>query len=81
MSDGLMRGDQSAFLRALGHISLGSVEDSLDLGPDERDAGRGYYVETGDHDEVALECPQCHAEPCECEPDESREAWRWPQDT
>lgn len=27
------------------------------------------------------ECYDCHCAPCECPPDESREAWRWPHDT
>lgn len=27
------------------------------------------------------DCPLCHRDPCECEPEESREAWRWPHIT
>lgn len=63
MSDleSLMRGESSAFVRALGFISDGP-EDSLDLGPDDR------YIETDDGPAPELApvfCEQCQEEEIE----------------
>lgn len=39
------------------------------------------HAPNGDPQDETDECPECHRDPCECPPEGSAEAWRWPQDT
>jgi hypothetical protein len=63
--EALMRGDMEAFQRALGHLS-DRPEDSLDLGPDDRDDDASTVVNVCDicreefvDGECACRCRSC----------------------